>query len=368
MTKEILIKLTPIEPYFLGNDRTFHYGEEGIKRIGSSKYFIKSDTIPSQTTLFGILRYLGIRNKTEDYCLEGSEKDVGYESFRFGEKGQTFGKIQHISPLLIINKSGRKLVRTPFNHIYSQNKKENLFFTPFSQFTTLSVTDGKDIYEKQMIPLDYNAKEYRTDTFVDIQSGAITKECELFSEIERAGNNIEKKVDGYFKMQFVNMKEGCCFAFYATVDKDFPEITDSYVYMGRRKSAFAVNVSASDGNGWKECTFAIKRTISRSPHPYFYCASDVYLESGAGSNPIEDLLSDCVFSVIQTTTLREYLTRYGVINQKDRFKKSDELYRMLEAGSVFYPAVGKVDSVRDMIENAHFKTIGMNCIIEGGNP
>ena len=117
MNKEILIRLTPLEPYFLGSDRTFHYGENDVRRIGKSDYFIKSVKIPSQTTLFGILRYLGMQNRTVDYVLGDSEQYIGSSSFRFMDNSQSFGMIKSISPLLLMqNSTGRKLLRTPLNH------------------------------------------------------------------------------------------------------------------------------------------------------------------------------------------------------------------------------------------------------------
>ena len=366
MSKEILIELTPIEPYFLGDDRTTHFREQDLRRIGTRTYFIRSERLPSQTTLFGILRYLGIKNKTMNYDLGDSANDVGPESFRFNADEQTFGKIKCISPLFIINQYGQKLVRTPVNHIIESNDIVKIQYTPFNRFWTVPVTDGKKTYENQIIPLDYNSKDYLTDSFMDIKTGAIIKSSDLFYDIERTGIDTNKSDDAYFKMLFVNLKEGCRFAFYATLDDDFPEITDRHVYMGRRKSAMEVAVTASDGNGWKECTKAISRVISNFTYPYLYCASDIYLKQATTSNPMDELLSCCIFSVIQTTTVREFITQYTKVDQKERFTKSNELYRLIEAGSVLYPAPEKINLIKRLIVNQHFRTIGMNCVIEGG--
>ncbi|MEG2717669.1 MAG: hypothetical protein RR961_10055, partial [Eubacterium sp.] len=55
---DYIITFTPEEPYFLGNERTFSFGDNKDKQQRSGKYHIESDKIPSQTTLLGTLRYL----------------------------------------------------------------------------------------------------------------------------------------------------------------------------------------------------------------------------------------------------------------------------------------------------------------------
>ena len=366
MSKEILIKLTPLEPYFLGSDRTFHYGEKDIRRIGKSDYFIKSEKIPSQTTIFGILRNLGVQSRTVDYDLGDSERYIGASSFQFDSPGQTFGKINKISPLFMMNcNSGRIYVRTPFNHNKSSaavSSSGYKCFHPFREFTELMFTNG-DICDKQIIPLDYNAKDWLTDSFMDIDNREIIESPELFFERDYIGVDTNKSKDAFFKMQYVQLKEGYCFAFYAVLDDDFPEITDKIVYMGRRKSAFAVTVDCSGESSWSRCKQSIGKAICIEGYPFHYFASDTYLKSTPEGNSMESLLSHCRFSVIQTKTLREYTTNYNKTSQKDRFKKSDELFRLIRAGSVIYPKDGHTLSIENMVNDNHFFTIGMNCII-----
>ena len=373
MSKEILIRLTPLEPYFLGSDRTFHYGEKDIRRIGKSDYFIKSEKAPSQTTLFGILRYLGIQNRTKDYDLGDSERFVGSSSFLFKEEKQTFGMIRKISPLFLMQQNtGRKLVRTPLNHCMTSthtSESGNTCFYPFNRFTELMITDGKSC-DEQILPLDFKAKEWLTDSYMDISNREITQSSYLFSERDSIGIDIKNRKDSFYKMQFIELKEGYDFAFYALVDDGFPEIIDKIVYMGRRKSSFTVTVDSSGASRWEDCSNSIRNNIGIAGYPFLYCASDTYMAQGEGGNPIETLLGHCAFSVIQTNTVREYRTNYKnnnpVISQERRFKKSGELFRLIKAGSVLYPKAGQLEAIKRMVKNEHFETIGMNCIIEGG--
>ena len=50
-----LIKLKPLEPYFFGGERTFGFGKKTKQK---QPYYIVSEYIPSQPTLFGTLRYI----------------------------------------------------------------------------------------------------------------------------------------------------------------------------------------------------------------------------------------------------------------------------------------------------------------------
>ena len=203
MSKEILIRLTPLEPYFLGSDRTFHYGEKDVRRIGKSDYFIKSEKIPSQTTIFGVLRYLGLQGRTVDYDLGDSALNIGTSSFRFGYDSQEFGKIKKISPLFIMHSNPDRIyVRTPFNHIKSSENASltgKINFCPFSKFTELTFTNG-DICEEQIIPLDYKAKDWLSDSFMDINNGEILESSKLFFEREHTGIDINKDKEAFFKM------------------------------------------------------------------------------------------------------------------------------------------------------------------------
>ena len=103
MSRTLKIELKPIGPYFFGNDRIFHYGKDDISRIGGSKYFIRSEKIPLQTSLFGVLRYLGILDKKMQIAplSEEDKKNIGKESFEYEKEQQVFGEIEKLSPLYL---------------------------------------------------------------------------------------------------------------------------------------------------------------------------------------------------------------------------------------------------------------------------
>jgi hypothetical protein len=96
------ITLEALEPWFFGSDRKFPF-----KGSPSSEtdYFIRSQDTPSQSALFGVLRYLVILGKKID--SEVQEEFIGKESFRLDSPirpiGQLFGKIHSISPLYLFD-------------------------------------------------------------------------------------------------------------------------------------------------------------------------------------------------------------------------------------------------------------------------
>ena len=61
--KKLQLKFTPLEPYFFGNEKTFSFPNSKDGGQLRNSYLIKSESIPSQTTLFGTIRYLLLPHK-----------------------------------------------------------------------------------------------------------------------------------------------------------------------------------------------------------------------------------------------------------------------------------------------------------------
>ena len=65
--KKYLVTFKPVEPYFFGNEKNFAFrGQEKQMQLSNS-YFIRSEKMPAQTTLLGVLRYLLLPVKRQDY-------------------------------------------------------------------------------------------------------------------------------------------------------------------------------------------------------------------------------------------------------------------------------------------------------------
>ena len=118
MAKKYRVELKPLEPYFFAGEKSFGFGKK--KKQSYNNYFIRSELFPTQTTLLGTIRYLILKKynllTTKDYSNEKEqEKYVGKSSFQIGQKNQSYGMIERLSPLFILNEKGERLVRVPFN-------------------------------------------------------------------------------------------------------------------------------------------------------------------------------------------------------------------------------------------------------------
>ena len=112
-----LVKMTPLEPYAFGTDMKAAYPNEA--KTGKESYIIKSNLLPEQTTILGMLRCLvlqheGVFHADMKYSDEEREKMsslIGTRSFDFSyrrDKPQQFGIIRKISPVFVIKQSKKK--------------------------------------------------------------------------------------------------------------------------------------------------------------------------------------------------------------------------------------------------------------------
>lgn len=354
MSKILEIRLTPLEPYFFGSDRTFYYGEKDIKRVGQRSYYVRSEKIPMQTTLFGILRYLGIRDVKEDYDIRESEKDIGSASFRYGEPDQKFGRIQSVSPLYLVSRDGHRYMPVPMDH-----KKGESRYTPFTKYREVKTTVGR-----QLLPVDYIAKDGISGGFIDTGTGEVISPDEVFGSVEKTGIDINRQKNAYFKMEYCRLDPEFSFAFRAVVEDEFPQVEQRIVYMGGKKSAFLASVTESCDNSPEE---ELKELLKEHPGKIIYVASDAYLRDEGNVAGIEAAENSALFSIVDFKTAREYVTNYGKKSQRDRFTKSERLYRLVRAGSIFITESSQAEKIAALFTDPHFNTIGMNHYIIGGS-
>ena len=365
MSKTIKIRLKPLEPFFFGDDRGFPYGEGDKKRIGRSSYYVRSMNLPLQTTLFGTLRYLGIAEKHSSYRLTAEDtENIGGSSFDYFRPQQSFGRIEGISSLYLENAQGDLFIRAPLDHNMDKDTKT---YQPF----TFSETFIKTAAGERLLPKDYKAKCGLADAFLCVTDGnnSILHADRIFHEEEDVGIGIWEKA--YFKMQFVRMEKGFSFVYFATLRDGFPEIKDHVVFMGRRKSAFAVETEPA-----AEPLFSLPGFAGQAGNEAVrkcYLLSDTCLFAGndAGTGCISYKVSDleAVYSVTQTLTARAYQTIYcdeRESGQKGRFQKSEKLLRLLRAGSVFWYRKENEETFKKMFENSTTRVAGLNQIKIGG--
>lgn len=363
-----LIKLTPLEPYFFGGERTFGFD---MAKGQVQKYYIVSEKVPSQTTLFGTLRYIILSQKN---ALIGGDDAanaanyVGSESFSFekacGGEEQTFGKISKISPLFLIKdeKTDDKkstcekwYIRTPYNHNPGDKNNPNMKYTPFTM-TELPVTsgDGFTIY-----PEDFKTKNGYGGGYTSLSDLTIIKGDDIFKTDVRTGINSHRTEDttngieddgSFFKKERKMLKKDYSFAFIAELSEEMKCIP-GIVFMGQDKSPFSYEIQETEEDLTK-------------------CVEDAF--QGVNCNTLQYALSDIMpvseqfppgdgelkYYIADTKVLRNLKTvNYGAKEYHAKLKKSEKQYKLMRAGSVFF-------TEKDLFKNEALRKIGLNIIVE----
>lgn len=341
--KTYLVKFRPLEPYFFGNEKAFVYpkgnknsDDSNNPRISNS-YFIKSECVPSQSTLLGALRYILLPVKRDDWKYDETEREknsaaVGPKSFDPAEKN-TFGKIKKISPVFICDEI-TVLIPAPFDHVIYENAEEktrNRKYSPFSDYKTIKAFDKECYYTE-----DYNSKAGITSDYMSLSDGTIIESYKLFTDVTRIGINRAAENKGLFKKTYRQLEDGFSFAVYLTLEDDLiPE--NSLIYMGQGKSTFAVSFEEKDNTLNDE----IKKHL-RDDVVYFF--GDAFVNS--------DIYEKCLFSVTKTKTYRSFKKNRNTV------VKGSKLYNLISAGSIFIPS--DKEEFAKLVENSNLNQIGYN--------
>lgn len=356
-----LITLEPMESYFFGGERTFGFGSHTKRK---QPYYIVSENVPSQPTLFGTLRYIILSQK--DLLFEQNEPCpyetrkiienlIGPESFSF-EKSlnnvkQSFGIINGISPVFLINDE-EWYVRTPYDH--NPERKE---YAPFIM-REAPVIFGDHI---TLYPEDYKAKKGYGGGYISLKTLRIISDEELFGSVVRTGINSHRTdVDSagiqdensFFKKERRALEKGFCFAFIADLSEELEvkESDSSIVFMGQDKSPFCCRISRTESSLIEKTKEAF---LNRHDICTKYALSDIIPVSKVFSG--EEKLH---FYIADTKVMRNLETKVDsdACSYYARLKKSEKLYKVFNSGSVFF-------TEQDIFRSEALEKIGMNVLV-----
>jgi CRISPR type III-B/RAMP module-associated protein Cmr3 len=346
------MRLTPREPYFFGNEKTFHF-PGALVADKQKRYYITGERIPTQTTIIGTLRYilLPVKNESWKYTVDDQKKNgeaVGYQSFQYG-KENSFGKIKGVSPVFIL-KGDERLIVTPFDHTVKVNDIDTTRYTPFADYKPLGLNAAK------MYPIAFNAKDGIANSYLNVDAkvqegddGTVKQlyaPQDIFRLDTRVGINRDASQDGFFKRDYVAMKQGFSFGVYVELDDDLTP-TDSVAYMGQGKSLFTVSFEKVDDG---EAASFYGKIAGFLQDDIVYCLSDVFVE-----NSVYESTS---FAVTDTRDYRAYVTNEG------RVAKGSKLYKLIRAGSIFKTEGDEgYKQLKEMIADKNVEIIGYNHIV-----
>lgn len=357
MKKTYLLTMRPLEPYFFGNEKTFAFDP---KTPAENRYFIKSERMPLQTTVLGVLRYLlmPVKNSSYTYTSEEQARNaavVGAASFAIDRKEQCFGAIEKLSPVFLV-RGKDKYVRTPFDHCPDVDGS----YKPMTQYKTEKTEQGMCMYFS-----DYNAKKGIHDSFMAVADGTLVKSDEIFGSTVRVGVDKLRHEKGFYKKQFMYLEKDWSFGAYVTLDTDriagdgdaqkaLSELkAGTAAYLGQNKSAFAVRLMEEENT----IGTLMARHLQKGR---IYCFGDTLADAA--------VYQGCAFAATMTRDYRAYSTSFVAKEQGAKYvgtvSKDARLYKLLAAGSVLIPREGH--DLSACLRKKHCENIGFNITIPSG--
>ncbi|MDE7313792.1 MAG: hypothetical protein K2N87_19575 [Eubacterium sp.] len=349
-----LVKIIPLEPYAFGTDQKFCY--PGEKSTGKESYFVRSRTIPEQTTILGMLRFLVLKQRGllhSDFQYTEDEKQdiarcIGPESFQFGKEKQDFGCIHGISPVFLMDREGHYLVKNPFHNTEKKKGYQPMMMSDKKVETSF----GEIRLPKKG---EYDAKTGHATGYYHLSNGSIHQD--LFTSVLVPGNRKNNKIsddDSFFKKEFFVLKKGYCFAVFVDADDLFQ--TDT-VSMGMGGNTFLVTSEKDRQDDLDKC---VKKAFAGAEHTgtekeaWFYALSDLVVQ-----HQIQDVKTFCI---VEQKQMRNLTTDYSAQSWLRKLALRGYQRNIIQSGSVFF------ESCSLHLGNENDKQIGYNRIVEiGGN-
>ena len=372
MAKKYRVELKPLEPYFFAGEKSFGFGKK--KKQSYNNYFICSELFPTQTTLLGTIRYLILKKynllTTKDYSNEKEqEKYVGKSSFQIGQKNQSYGMIERVSPLFILNEKGERLVRVPFNQ--QPKSDDNLKLRSLKE-KSYPIFDGSNDennnnYEMKLLEnVNLKKEDDVQKLFYNIDTDGVNKlikQSDIVNSIEKVGINLRIEKEAFFKKEYQYLIKGYRFGFYLEINDDefekkLDDVIEDIVYMGSGKSAFKLVMSKTDEN-IKEFIDQVKEAFKMNcDDVVYYAMSDIIVD-------FNKIKKYCYLVISDVRTFRNLIRNNQHKNYFESYKQSD-LYNIIRAGSVFFVKSEKEDAFKREIQHINYEKIGFNKLIKIG--
>lgn len=347
--KTLKITLEALEPYFFGGERGEDYGRYLTQQAVKKPYFLKSRKLPSQSALFGVLRYLGIRNPQDNYYLGKNSEFIGSQSFSLTDYNHFFGKIIGIQQLMLIDEDGNYFYPAPRNHIYDRDG--NLII--YDRFEEVSVCG-----EMRYLPSQYEEKNKGCAMFYCPATHEYLMEENVFktsvdvgiNRFKNTSDEKQRKDKGFFKREKVLLDAKYKFVFFAFLTDDafgenagFTAEGRRLVMMGKNKSSFMATwtlvdktlPSPDEGNALRG--FIRSATVDAESKDCYYAwaLSDIYYPG-----KVCELKAKCKLALMDYREHRGFITEYPQDPEENasafgRYTKKSLALKLIAAGSVF---------------------------------
>lgn len=185
---DYLVTFRPLGDYSFGSDRRFSFvGKNNYSEDEYAPYFIRTNRVPEQSTVFGMIRYLilvsnGIDLK-QDFQYDENTRDkikalIGEKSFSLNGGVQSFGKLERISPIFLRKNSKEVVIPNPFNNKQGREGIDQFEPITLEEEITLPTSFGEIALPKSK---EYNPKEGHGDGYYNINTGHLEAAEDIFS-------------------------------------------------------------------------------------------------------------------------------------------------------------------------------------------
>ena len=339
-----IIKLKPLAPYYFGGEVTF-----GDKE--NQNYLVKSNLLPQQSALLGLMRYEVLRRHNLLSYSNDKKNDVdgliGSKGFDLNsDDAYNFGVIQSISPIFITD---GKYYYTPMPMDF-----KNLV-TFESNSTNKCSYDG--INEKPLPKIkDFSWKTFDSYDYWVNNNDEEVKKDDIFHEKEQVGitkNNVnETKEKAFFKQTLISLDEKYQFVFTVEIeDKMFDQISESgesiILPFGGNRSMFQMTIAKIDDNfDW--CY--VFRNLHRCDR--LLALGDAYLTN--------DERNKCQFIWGMNTNFKYMTRKENNGHNWGKPEKVEALFHLQSRGSVIFCDEKLLNEIKS---ESKFNKVGLNIFV-----
>lgn len=337
-----IIKLKPLAPYFFGGEVTFGDGS-------NQNYLVKSNLLPQQSALLGLMRYEVLRrHNLLSYSADKKTKVgelIGSNGFSLGgDEDYNFGVIESISPIFI----------TDGNHYYTPMPMD---FQNLVTFESNSINkcsyDGTS--EKPLPKIkDFSWKTFDSYCYWVSNNDEAVEIDKIFHENEQVGitknNTNDNKEKAFFKQTLISLDEKYQFVFTVEIDDDefnkIPESGESIILpFGGNRSMFQMTINKINYDfDWRH----IFRGLHRSDR--LLALGDAYLTN--------DERNACQFIWGMNTPLRYTRAENNGHNWCE--PKKSQLFHLQSRGSVIFADKEQLNNIKS---ESNFNKVGLNLFV-----
>lgn len=211
---EYLVTFKPLGDYSFGSDRRFSFvGRNNYSKDEYAPYFIRTNSVPEQSTVFGMIRYLILVSNgiqlNQDFKYEKDTRDdmkalIGENSFSLNGGVRDFGKLEKISPIFLLKNSEEIVIPNPFNN--RQGKEGIELFAPMilEEEIKVSTSFGEISLPKSK---EYNPKEGYGNGYYNINTGCLEAIEDIF--MTKVATGVRRVTQNDLKKLKQNIRDLC---------------------------------------------------------------------------------------------------------------------------------------------------------------